>query len=305
MSRLSGTRAFEGNGASPSFADSAAAITVRAAGKKPKMAVDTYVPAMEDLMGLYQLCGSEEKVVDYLARLNGIPNEAIAPIVHSWIQALPKLPLPSRQRSAPPALNPPYASVAAAVAKAMASSSGAPAAAAVSHGKRQQLQHELPPQVMKIIPPNSAPARGSNSVVAAFRALDSRLNNNTRAQLGHAPPRAAAQQPGNLNLFPSAVGGKPQMRMLPPPPVPEDEEVQQWNGQRLMLNGGEPREVLKPDVMGTVGNQRGVGAPLEDAALKAYLERNALVNGWGRLAPTHGGARGKEMLPSTWMTRRK
>ena len=237
------------------------------------MAFDAYVPAAEDLMGLYQLCGSEEKVVEYLARLNGIPAETIAPIVRSWISGLPKLPVPSRQRSAPPVLNPPFASVAAAVAKAV---SGAPAAARSST--------QLPPQVMKIVPPSSAPARGSAGVVAAFRALDSRLNSTTRAQLSDGP-RRAPQQPQKLQL------------------VPEEMPVE-WNGQRKWLNGGAPTEVLKPDVLGGVGNQRGVGAPLEDAALKAYLERNALVNGWGRLAPTGGGGR-KEILPSTWMTRRK
>ena len=61
------------------------------------------VPSMDDLYGLVKLCGSNDGVVNYLARVYGLEADIIKPTVLEWLSALPPLPPPSRQRSAPAA----------------------------------------------------------------------------------------------------------------------------------------------------------------------------------------------------------
>ena len=118
-----------------------------------------HAPSPEDLFGLLKLCGSEDGVIAYLARLWSMSTTAIGPTVRGWIKALPDVPPPSRQRSAPPVISP------AVSAFALAN------ATAGQHAKR-------PPQVMQIRePPPSAPVPTSApNLVAAMRALDARLS---------------------------------------------------------------------------------------------------------------------------------
>ena len=111
-------------------------------------------------MGLYQLCGDEAGVINYLANLYGVAPDVIAPTVASWLADLPALPPPSRQRSAPPILAP-------AVRSRLA-------AAAPLHV----------PNIMRIDPPPSAAGIGqkeNSNLVEAMRALDARLNERSRA----------------------------------------------------------------------------------------------------------------------------
>ena len=116
-------------------------------------------PSPEDLFGLLKLCGSEDGVIAYLAKHWSMSTTAIGPTVRGWIKALPDVPPPSRQRSAPPVISP------AVSAFALAN------ATAGQHAKR-------PPQVMQIRePPPSAPVPTSApNLVAAMRALDARLS---------------------------------------------------------------------------------------------------------------------------------
>ena len=123
-----------------------------------------HAPTPDDLFGLLKLCGSDDKVIDYLARLWGMDSSSIAPTVRGWIKALPAVPPPSRQRSAPPLLSP------AVTAYALAR---APAATRAMR----------PPDVLRVEPPPSAPVQSSReAVIMAMRGLDARLNQNAAAK---------------------------------------------------------------------------------------------------------------------------
>ena len=159
-------------------------------------------PSLEDLYALRALCGSEEGTIAHLARCFDIPAETCAPVVHEWLEALPPIPPPSRQRSAPPVLAPAaHARIAAALASATGADIPSPFAAASSSLR---------------IPPGSAPpAPGSGpGVIAAMRALDARLNNSTRSSHQHPglPPSVPEDAPVSYMpesyLKPRASGGK-------------------------------------------------------------------------------------------------
>lgn len=58
----------------------------------------------EDLYGLLKLTGGDKPaVISHIAKVYGVQTESIADTVKSWLDDLPAIPPPSRQRSAPPA----------------------------------------------------------------------------------------------------------------------------------------------------------------------------------------------------------
>jgi hypothetical protein len=119
-------------------------------------------PSHEELFRLKALCGgNEESIVALLAKTYKLSPTAIAPTVRQWLAELPAAPPPSRQRSSPPVL------------------------ATAPKGRTETRSSALaarPPDVLPIrTPPASAPVLGSSDVVAAMRALDSRLNRQTVA----------------------------------------------------------------------------------------------------------------------------
>ena len=116
----------------------------------------------------------------YLARLYGVPAHSIAMTVRSWLAALPSVPPPSRQRSAPPIVG---------------LSRMAPSVPSPSYSG----QHR-PPEIMKVAqPPPSAPVLGNDkNVVAAMKALDMRLNRRVSTRL----PLASQSQQLNCHLGP-------------------------------------------------------------------------------------------------------
>lgn len=225
---------------------------------------EIHAPTPEDLFGLLKLCGSGDKVIAYLANLWEISPVTIGPTVKGWLNNLPEVPPPSRQRSAPPLLNPAEAALRARLA-----------AANVSHRQRGKMG---PPEVMRVDPPPSAPVRSTREdVIAAMRGLDTRLNNSTQAKrynLLHAP-----SQPQRANL---RVGFQA---------VPEDDV--------LNLAPAAVHELHRQ-----AGKYGLAGAPMVDDAAAAYVMRHALVHGQGKLAPTGAGSGTKAgSVNSTWMTR--
>ena len=207
-----------------------------------------HAPSPEDLFGILRMCGSEEQVVRFLARTYEVAPEIIAPTVRGWLKELPPVPPPSRQRSAPPLLEPAAAATASCVCGAQPANFGTGA----------------PDRLRIKTPPASAPIRGSASeVVAAMRALDTRLNHSTRANgAAREPPGKRAQQ---LRLRNDATV------LGVPASVPED----------AVLAAGHDR-----------------ADETQQAAYTAYMARAALG---GRLEPSCG--RGRDPVPSTWMTR--
>lgn len=236
------------------------------------MATFSGAPSVEDLYGLYSLCGSEHGVVTYLAKLYGLTPDEIAPTVHGWLESLPAVPPPSRQRSAPPVLNPALE-------------------ARLAHANpRSTLLRIQPPDVMRIEVPQSAPcgqnlaAERGQKLVAAMRALESRMNNSTGARAGPNARRAVPElhRPGFHVVGPSNKGL----------PSVEEEAVVDYMPAGL---GNKSLSLLKGN--NSVLDQRDHN---ENEELANYLQRSRLVHGNGRLAPTVGG--GKEVLRSTWMT---
>jgi len=163
---------------------------------------DLKAPSTEELLRLYKLCGSEAQVTALLAKQHRLTPEALAPTVRKWLAALPEIPPPSRQRSAPPSL----------VAPAMSTPFATSVAGAAAR----------PAEVVPIRPPPaSAPVRSSGAdVIAAMRALDSRLNSSALAQHSTkvtplAPKSQRAVLESGLNFRPNLL----------PSSVPEHEEA--------------------------------------------------------------------------------
>jgi len=213
-----------------------------------------HAPTPDDLFGLLKLCGSEKGVIDYLARLWNMEASTIAPTVRIWIKALPAVPPPSRQRSAPPLIS--------------------PAVSAFALARAPAAQRAMrPPDVMRVEPPPSAPVQSSReAVIAAMRGLDARLNQN------------AAGKYSLLNAGPSIRGG---------------------GAQRVTINplGRLPEHAQVDYTKGGLDLRPGEGGTAPEAA-DAYIARQAMVHGQGRLAPTGAGAGTKRgETSSNWMTR--
>ena len=148
-------------------------------------------PTPERLHQLLQMCAhNETQVIKLLARSYGLTPEEIAPTVKGWLEDLPAAAPPSRQRSAPGALT------------------GASSMAAPFPRVPDQ---RMPPNVLPIKPPPaSAPTRpAAKEVMAAMRAIDTRLNGSTRAD-GRAP---AAPKANRLALVPEHAPFQPLANM--------------------------------------------------------------------------------------------
>ena len=213
-------------------------------------------PDPDDLYGLYKLCGSEDAVVEHIAKACGVEPVQIRQQILACLAQLPEVPPPSRQRSAPPVVAPEQRVLAQTAANSNSLFRGG------STGGPDVLRVRAPPQ--------SAPATGSRGdIAAAMRALDSRLNQSSRARFSHraaevdmalpGPPSAAAAWAGMPN---SAAVGPVWLGM---PGVPEESE--QADG---------------------------------DEAASRYLERSAIGAGIAAVQPDQ---RLKEPLASSWMTR--
>jgi hypothetical protein len=198
-------------------------------------------PSPEELFKLLRLVGgSHDQVVALLAKQYDLPPDVIAPTVLGWLEQLPEAPPPSRQRSAPPNLAP------------------------------SNVVHRFPsskgPEILPIkTPPSTAPAvaaRGNmTGLMAAMRAVDSRLNQSTQASFSHKAKASEAPM--------GAVGGQQAMRLMPPS-VPEDAPLVDMDF------------LLRDDVVGR--------KQTDDPALRAYMERYTIMHGSGVLAV---GAPGK------------
>jgi len=232
--------------------------------------LDLRTPSSDDLHALKKLCGSDDLVVVHLARCYGVPVETIAPTVLRWLKDLPPVQPPSRQRSAPSVMAP----------------------AVMESALRRVVASARPPEVMPVrTPPASAPVKGdSAALVAAMRRLDTRLNNNTQATFGHGKAAAAEMKQPQRATFHHGLG------LLP---VPEElivyDNAAEERKHNLVRNGN-------------LTNGQGADAPKDDAAFAAYMERQAIVYGRGKLAPagpTNIGFTGrKEILRADWMTRK-
>jgi hypothetical protein len=237
-----------------------------------------HAPQAEDLIGLYQLCGSEVGVIAYLANLYGVSADVIAPTVRNWLADLPALPPPSRQRSAPPILAP-----------------------AVRH----RLASAAPPHftnIMRIEPPCSAAGIGqkeNSNLIEAMRALDVRLNE--RARAGRDGRRGTQSATDTLALPERHVGWQnPDRTFLGH--VPEEAPVDYL--PLASRKGGRGTGACSHLVGREGGGTAPSAAPAaarDDAALAAYLERSTLVHGQGKLAPTSLSGK-KGSISSTWMT---
>jgi hypothetical protein len=122
-------------------------------------------PTPEHLHSLLRMCGSEQGVVNLLAKSYGLSPDAIDETVRQWLSDLPGIVPPSRQRSAPPIFcaKPPSALI---TMYPPSASRGA--------------------EVLPIrTPPASAPVKSGAELVTAMRALNHRLNQrvSTRAPL--------------------------------------------------------------------------------------------------------------------------
>lgn len=220
-------------------------------------------PTPDELQRILKLCGNEAGVIALMAKQYGLPAEAIAPTVRGWLAALPPLPPPSRQRSAPANLDAHLNSL-------VATRRG---------GKELPYPGALPtpPSAGSRpgVPPASAPVQGRAStaeVVAAMRALDSRLNSASVAKNALAVKPSTQQRAG-------AGGGI----LLLPPTVPEHVP--------LALLDASPG-FAAPEIKGLD----------EDMEAAAYLQRAALVHGQGRLEPRAGGH--GDVVRADWMTRK-
>ena len=148
---------------------------------------------------------------------------------------------------------------------------------------RRVVASARPPEILPVrTPPASAPVKGdSAALVAAMRRLDNRLNNNVNATFGNGRGAADAKQPQRAT-FHHGLG------LLP---VPEElivyDNAAEERKHNLLRNG-----------------PGGADAPKDDAAFAAYMERQAIVHGRGRLAPTAGNGGKHEILRADWMTRK-
>lgn len=253
-------------------------------------------PTPADLFGLLKLCGSEDGVTEYLARLYGMEASTIAPTVHGWIKSLPTVPPPSRQRSAP-----------------AAPSSFQSGSMTVVDPRGRQQQQQQPGGVIQICriktPPASAPVRNSADISAGLRAINARLSECGSARplscypLCHPCPRSAATHhravffaicaPAFLGTDESAHGRNPLT-----------------STQRVTVGGvgrGTFRASLGPlppsvpegaQLDFDFGSDQNAPQNSEVAALAAYMERSKFLHGGTKLAPNVGA--GLKGGPSGW-----
>ena len=135
-----------------------------------------------------------------------------------------------------------------------------------------------PPEVVQIRePPPSAPVRSSRQdVINAMRGLDNRLNQNAKAKQDIMNAHYAG--PGVRGSGAQRLGINPLGRL------PEHAKVDYAAAGMQLVSDGE------------------TGVAPE--AAEAYIARQAMVHGRGRLAPTSAGAGTKSGETSaTWMTR--
>eukprot|EP00325_Prymnesiales_sp_UTEX-LB-985_P003127 CAMPEP_0174694808 /NCGR_PEP_ID=MMETSP1094-20130205/1321_1 /TAXON_ID=156173 /ORGANISM="Chrysochromulina brevifilum, Strain UTEX LB 985" /LENGTH=218 /DNA_ID=CAMNT_0015891145 /DNA_START=140 /DNA_END=796 /DNA_ORIENTATION=+ len=208
-------------------------------------------PPQEELLKLLQLCGSKDELTAFLAKVQGVSPATIAPMVTEWIAALQPLPPPSRQRSAPPALAP-----------------------GLTDPWRSAQQHLLRRPAK--LPPCSAPTpQSATSMMAAMRAIDSRLNRSTQAS--YSERKASAASKGErLSVHRS-------MHSLLPPTVPEDAPLAQAHGIHDAVHMIDMDSLLRGNTLEEKKN--------EDQNLKAYMERHACVHGGCAIAVGASGKR--------------
>ena len=251
------------------------------------------VPSPEDLLGLRKLMGSNAKTVEYLAKLYNMETEAIRPTVEEWLAALPRIPPPSRQRSAPAEFFSPVALEMRLKAAAAASKRG-------------------PAQILEVnLPPPSAPVQGRGRAAsgdrlqtqAAMRALNTKLNSRAIAAYSGRAPLADA----SLNQQQSNLGFKRKVLVGPTAPgsstfltaVPEDVEDQKaaitmnplaahFNGLNVRGPAGSKQDATEDAeaemARAFIARKYNQSSGADEAGMRAYLERSALMG--GRIGPT-------------------
>ena len=193
-------------------------------------------PPAEDLQGLYALCGgSEDALINHLAKVHGLPPQDLAPTILLWLADTPEIPPPSRQRSAPPVL-------------AVTGSAGGRAASILRGVPRARP------------PPQSAAgdigrSSSDSELAAAMRAVDTRLN---RTPARH-KDWSSVPLPGDttpIHRHAAAMGASPSSSSL-------------WLG--FSASNNVPNAWLGYPLDGVPEDQEGH----EGAAVSNYLQRSA------------------------------
>ena len=213
-------------------------------------------PSAEDLYGLYKLCGDREAVVEHLARSFGVSVPTIRPTVLSWLDSLPRVPPPSRQRSAPPAVEQRNT--------ADCSAAGATGTSPMAPALRA--------------PPPSAPVVRQD-LAAAMRALDSRMNHASHAKSAGASAEMTSAFPRCVHTSTqtsfSASSHRSSLQSLPRVP----EEV------NYMPHGLVPRVPIDDEAASRYLERSGVGVRL--APTQVALKEPLLPSTW-MTRPSHG-----------------
>jgi hypothetical protein len=152
------------------------------------------VPSAADLFSLRQLCGDEQHVTDYLAKVYACESSTLAPLVRAGyvIANLPPAVPPSRQRTAPPSM--------------LAAET-----------------HKLPPTVPMPPPPASAPlgraASSAELLVASVRRVDA-LHGGVQAAAASLRRMNAQLHTRSSSILPSLPASLPEDRAVCDIPAP-------------------------------------------------------------------------------------
>jgi len=217
---------------------------------------DLTAPSPEELRTMLKLCGSKEALIAFLAKKKGLPQATIAPAVLAWLSELELGPPPSRQRSAPPVLMP-----------AFLSTRNRPAGLAAVKA-----------------PPCSAPMQSAGEMMAAMRAIDSRLNRSTQASYS-GRKASAAPRAQRLDV-------NPPLHLLPPavPPLDNAAHPALLQAHRPDALHDEVHRIDMDSLLRGDALEQKMQKGADDQALKAYMERHACVHGGCAIAV---GAPGK------------
>jgi hypothetical protein len=189
----------------------------------PPSAVMAVPPSMDDLMAVFELCGSRLAVVEFLANMWKVKESDIAATVYSWLVKLPSAPPPSRSRSAPPTLP-------RAVHERLSS---AGAGVSLVHGTLRYAD----------VPAATAPAHGADALAGTLSRLHSastRLSAGATSDSGR--DRGNAPSQAQIYTLSQPTFAPVRLTAAQVAAVPEDEAVAEWppsnpEGDFMMRSG--------------------------------------------------------------------
>ena len=223
--------------------------------------------SIDELHRLLHLTGSKEQVVELISGRHG--RESAAAAERAIADTVLPMPPPSRQRSAPPDLMPTL-----------------PA----PQGRRGFAVRRGPDILPVQSPPASAPVQNVANVMAAMRAIDSRLNGRTQATY--------SQRKTSMTPVSQQLTVDPTFHMLPSS-VPEDallvDNSEHGHQHMHQAGGGQAHQVHRIDMdsllRGDALEQNIQLNSADDQALRGFMERYACVHGGGALAAPVGQRR--------------